>query len=135
MKIAGAVQDEGTRRDVLETVKNATSLVKEYVDRDSLLSSGEWLFEELRLKTADGPGITRECYAEGENKAIEVFREFAEAHGLKCSFDRAANLLITIPGDDESNPAIILGSHAEFSAARRKLRRCCGRDRCAALSC
>jgi beta-ureidopropionase / N-carbamoyl-L-amino-acid hydrolase len=113
VKIAGAVQDEGTRRDVLETVKNAPSLVKEYVGRDSLLSSGEWLFEELRLKTADGPGITRECYAEGENKAIEVFRKFAEAHGLKCSFDRAANLLITIPGDDESNPAIILGSHAD----------------------
>ena len=41
------------------------------------------------------------------------FREIAEAHGLKCSFDRAANLLVTLPDDNGKQPAIILGSHAD----------------------
>ncbi|MGH6726332.1 MAG: hydantoinase/carbamoylase family amidase [Pseudolabrys sp.] len=73
----------------------------------------EMLFDELQKRSSDGRGVTRECYGEGEDSALALFRETAEAHGLKCIFDRASNLLITLPDDDGTKPAIILGSHAD----------------------
>ena len=71
------------------------------------------LFDELRRLTADGAGVTRECYAEGENRAIELFREFSEANGLRCRSDAGANLVVSLPHDDGSQPALILSSHAD----------------------
>lgn len=92
---------------------NAPALVRESFSAEKWRASAERLFDELRGRTADGRGVTRECYAEGENAAIDLFRNFAESHGLKCSFDRAANLLIKAADDDGSKPALILGSHAD----------------------
>lgn len=92
---------------------NAPALVRESFSAEKWRESAERLFDELRARTADGRGVTRECYDKGENAAIDLFREFAEAHGLKCSFDRAANLLIRAPDDDGTKPALILGSHAD----------------------
>jgi N-carbamoyl-L-amino-acid hydrolase len=73
----------------------------------------EKLFDELRRRGGDGRGVTRECYAEGEEAAIQLFRETANQHGLACSFDRASNLMVALPDDDQSKPALILGSHAD----------------------
>lgn len=71
------------------------------------------LFDELRVRSFDGVGITRECYDEGENAAMELFRDFAERNGLKVRTDGAAHLSITLPGDDGTKPGLILASHAD----------------------
>lgn len=71
------------------------------------------MFDELRARTSDGQGITRECYDEGENAAMAVFREIAERNGLKIRFDPAANMIISLPGDDGLKPALVLASHAD----------------------
>ena len=71
------------------------------------------LFDELRRRTADGPGVTRECLAQGENRAIELFREFAGANGLRSWSDAGANLIVALPYDDGSKPALVLSSHAD----------------------
>ena len=92
---------------------NAPASIRASADSTKWRSLAEMLFDELRARTSDGRGITRECYAEGEQAALAFFREIAEAHGLKCSFDRAANLLVTLPDDNGKQPAIILGSHAD----------------------
>jgi N-carbamoyl-L-amino-acid hydrolase len=92
---------------------NAPAVVAARADSDKWRLLAEHLFNELRARSADERGVTRECYAAGENAAIDLFRETAAAHGLKCSFDRAANLLITLPDDDLSRRALILGSHAD----------------------
>jgi len=92
---------------------NAIASIRESIDSADWRSMAEKLFDELRVRTGDGRGITRECYAEGEQAALDLFRETAEAHGLKASYDKAANLLITLPDDDGKKPAIILGSHAD----------------------
>jgi N-carbamoyl-L-amino-acid hydrolase len=73
----------------------------------------EKLFDELRKRTADGEGITRECYADGEEAALKLFRDTAGEYGLKCTLDRAANLIISLPDDDLTKPGLILGSHAD----------------------
>jgi N-carbamoyl-L-amino-acid hydrolase len=83
------------------------------LDKVRLRDLAESLFAELRNRTSDEPGVTRECYAEGEEKALQLFRETAEQFGLKCASDAAANLIISCPDDDFSKPAIILGSHAD----------------------
>lgn len=71
------------------------------------------LFDRLARETGDGVGITRECYAEGENRALDIYRTAAEAHGLKTGFDEIQNLIVTLPGDDVAKPALYIGSHAD----------------------
>ena len=92
---------------------NAPASIRASADSTKWRALAETLFDELRKRTSGGRGVTRECYAAGEQAALELFRETAEAHGLKCSFDRAGNLVVTLPDDDGKQPAIILGSHAD----------------------
>jgi N-carbamoyl-L-amino-acid hydrolase len=82
-------------------------------DSTSLKAIAAGLFDELLRRTADGPGVTRECYAEGEERAISLFREFSEAHGLRCWRDAGTNLVVMLPDDDGSKPALVLSSHAD----------------------
>jgi N-carbamoyl-L-amino-acid hydrolase len=82
-------------------------------NQQSLRDIAVQLFDDLAKATGDGVGITRECFAEGENYAIELFRAMAEAHGLVTSSDTVANLVMSLPGDDGSKPALYLGSHAD----------------------
>ena len=89
------------------------ALARVVEDQQSLREIAVQLFNDLAQATSDGVGITRECFAEGENYAIELFRATAEAHGLHTSFDSVANLIISLPGDDGSRPALYLGSHAD----------------------
>ena len=92
---------------------NAPAVIRGGVDAGQWRSLAESLFAELHKRTSDGLGITRECYAEGEEAALALFRETAERHGLVCSSDRAANLIVALPDDDLSKPGLILGSHAD----------------------
>ncbi|MTW16980.1 hydantoinase/carbamoylase family amidase [Rhodoplanes serenus] len=71
------------------------------------------LFDALRERSFDGTGITRECYDEGENAAIALFRETAERHGLEVRFDAAANMIVSLPGDTGTKPGLLLASHAD----------------------
>lgn len=73
----------------------------------------ERLFDELRAREGNQKGVTRECYAGGEDDAIQLFRTVAEENGLKCLYDRASNLVVALPDDDLSRPALILASHAD----------------------
>lgn len=45
----------------------------------------ERLFDELRVATHDGVGITREAYGPGEAKAHAIVRAAADAAGLELS--------------------------------------------------
>ena len=78
-----------------------------------LARSRRAMFDELHARTFDGTGITRECYDEGENAAMALYRETAERNGLKTRVDRAANLIVSLPGDDGAKPALLLASHAD----------------------
>ena len=94
---------------------NAPAVRVSKLDKERLRELAASLFCELQNHTTDIPGVTRECYAEGEAKALQLFRDIAESFGLKCSTDRAANVIIALPDDDFSKPALVLGSHATRS--------------------
>jgi N-carbamoyl-L-amino-acid hydrolase len=78
-----------------------------------LRALAEHLFEEMRRRTADEDGVTREAFAEGEQVALDLLRETAEAHGLRCTSDKAGSLIVALPDDDLTQPGLILGSHAD----------------------
>ncbi len=78
------------------------------------LSTARRLFEELKNATADKEvGITREAYGPGEQKALDIFRSFAQDHGLETEIDACGHLVITLEGKNPDRPYIICGSHLD----------------------
>jgi N-carbamoyl-L-amino-acid hydrolase len=73
----------------------------------------ERLFAELRARTADDPGVTRESYGPGERAAHALVREAAEGLGLEAKPDPVGNLHMTLPGADRAAKRIVLGSHLD----------------------
>lgn len=73
----------------------------------------ERLFEELRVRTTDPPGVTRAAYGEGEEIAHEIMKRTARDLGLDIEIDAAGNLYLTMPGRAPSLPNWIVGSHLD----------------------
>jgi N-carbamoyl-L-amino-acid hydrolase len=71
------------------------------------------LFDALRWDGADEPGLTRDPYGPGEQRAHATVAEVARQMGLRVTRDAAANLYMTLPGRDRAAPAVVLGSHLD----------------------
>ena len=71
------------------------------------------LFDELRKRTADGPGVTRDSYGPGEQAAYDLFAEAGAALGLELATDFAGNATATLPGRQRQAPKILIGSHLD----------------------
>jgi N-carbamoyl-L-amino-acid hydrolase len=85
------------------------------VSRDIRVETGlaERLFDELRERTTDAPGITRAAFGAGEEIAHEMMRRTARDLGLEIAVDAAGNLYLTMAGRDPALPAWIVGSHLD----------------------
>lgn len=79
----------------------------------ALLSAAEQIFAELRRISIDGSGVTREALGPRETAAHEVIEQFAREAGLHVERDRAANLVVTLPGREAEKPFIAIGSHLD----------------------
>jgi N-carbamoyl-L-amino-acid hydrolase len=73
----------------------------------------ERLFTELRARSFDGTGITREAYGPGERMAHALMREAADGLGLEVRADPVGNLYMTLPGTDRAAKRVLLGSHLD----------------------
>ena len=71
------------------------------------------IFDGMREKTTDPPGITRPAYGEGENIAHGFVRDLARELNLQITHDYAGNLYMTLPGNDRGAPSIVIGSHMD----------------------
>lgn len=71
------------------------------------------IFAELRELTADNQGVTRAAYMPAETAALELIAAIAERHRLEVSRDQAANLIVTLQGQDPLAPCILVGSHLD----------------------
>jgi N-carbamoyl-L-amino-acid hydrolase len=78
-----------------------------------LAGIAEKLFAEVRELSFDGVGVTRDSYGAGETATAHYLRAFAEAEGLLCRVDAAANLIFSLPEDDFDAPAVWIGSHLD----------------------
>ncbi len=73
----------------------------------------EQLFAELRDRTADGAGVSRESYGAGEQCAHDLIRRVAGELALEITNDPFGNLYATLPGRERSLPAWLVGSHLD----------------------
>jgi N-carbamoyl-L-amino-acid hydrolase len=73
----------------------------------------EALFAQLRQDGRDEPGVTRDPYGPGEQRAHATIAQEAAALGLEISRDDAANLFMTLPGRDRTAPVLVIGSHLD----------------------
>ncbi len=80
---------------------------------DASMPMAARLFEELREKTADGEGVTRGSYGEGEQVAHDLLEGAAASLDLEIAKDPAGNLRMTLPGEDRAAPAWFVGSHLD----------------------
>jgi N-carbamoyl-L-amino-acid hydrolase len=71
------------------------------------------LFDQLRQDGLDEPGVSRDPYGAGEQRAHATVTKAAEALGLEISHDDAANLYMTLPGRDRTAPVLVIGSHLD----------------------
>ncbi len=73
----------------------------------------EALFDGLREDGRDEPGVSRDPYGAGEQRAHARVTRAAEALGLAIDHDAAANLYMTQPGRDRAAPRVVIGSHLD----------------------
>lgn len=73
----------------------------------------ENLFRELHDRAFDGVGITRASYSPEESAALDVIERQARSLGLQTERDPAANLVVTLEGQNPSLPFIACGSHLD----------------------
>ncbi|MCS4509086.1 hydantoinase/carbamoylase family amidase [Xylophilus ampelinus] len=71
------------------------------------------LLREVADATHDGTGITRESYGGGEERALCILERNAASLGFVCSRDRAQNLWMRLAEDTRTDPAVVIGSHAD----------------------
>ncbi len=71
------------------------------------------LFDQLRHDGFDDPGVTRDPYGPGEQRAHASIAAAAERLGLGLTRDASANLYMTRSGQDRAAPAVIIGSHLD----------------------
>jgi beta-ureidopropionase / N-carbamoyl-L-amino-acid hydrolase len=73
----------------------------------------EALFDQLRQDGLDEPGVSRDPYGAGEQRAHATVTRVAETMGLEITHDDAANLYMTLPGRDRTAPVVVIGSHLD----------------------
>ena len=73
----------------------------------------ESLFDALRRDGLDEPGVTRDPYGPGEQRAHRTATAAAERLGLRIEQDFAANTYMTLPGRDPGAPRVVVGSHLD----------------------
>lgn len=71
------------------------------------------VFDTLRARTLDAPGVTRASYMEGEQLAHDIVAALARDLGLDVSVDAAGNLSASLAGRNRERPVWITGSHLD----------------------
>ncbi|MCF3934786.1 Zn-dependent hydrolase [Acuticoccus sp. M5D2P5] len=70
------------------------------------------IFDLLRARDTDEPGITREAFGAGEDAAFDLVEALADALGLVTTRDAIGNLS-AVWGADQPGPHVIIGSHLD----------------------
>jgi N-carbamoyl-L-amino-acid hydrolase len=84
--------------------------------RQAVRGSAEFaagLFDQLRRDGLDEPGVSRDPYGPGEQRAHDSCAAVARQMGLTIARDAAANLYMTLPGSDPEAKQVVVGSHLD----------------------
>lgn len=89
----------------------ATEAIRDAVAAER--GAAEALFAQLRRDGLDEPGVTRDPYGAGEQRAHTSVAAIAERMGLEVTRDAASNLYMILPGRDRLAAPVVLGSHLD----------------------
>jgi N-carbamoyl-L-amino-acid hydrolase len=84
--------------------------------RQAVMASRDFasgLFDQLRRDGLDEPGVSRDPYGPGEQRAHGSCAAAAAEMALTIERDAAANLYMTLPGRDPDAKQIVIGSHLD----------------------
>src|SRR5688572_18257659 len=73
----------------------------------------EDLFRRLGDESRDEPGVTRDAYGVGEQRAHDAVAGVARELGLDTAVDPAGNLYMTRRGSDSTTKPWVVGSHLD----------------------
>jgi N-carbamoyl-L-amino-acid hydrolase len=90
--------------------------VKDAARLEPDLVLAEALFAALRKASLDPPGVTRDAYGPGEERAHTLAIAAAREAGLAVSRDFAGNTYATLAGSDPAERMLIIGSHLDSVA-------------------
>lgn len=90
-----------------------TNVSREWLVPNDLRDWTVDIFDTLYRQSFDGVGVSRATYGDGETKAMEVIADRAGQEGLDVSYDAAANLIISLPGEAPDRPFVACGSHLD----------------------
>lgn len=102
--------DESVTAERIEAGSANPELDRAVIDRRAYVAA---CFDALRQMSADGRGVTRPSYCDGEHKAHAHLAELATQLGLTVTTDPAGNLLMSLPGRNPDLPQWITGSHLD----------------------
>jgi N-carbamoyl-L-amino-acid hydrolase len=71
------------------------------------------LFDEIRRRTADAAGVSREPYSPAEQIAVDILTEAARTLELEIAIDAFGNCYFTLPGLKRDMPGWLVGSHVD----------------------
>ncbi|HUN40381.1 MAG TPA: Zn-dependent hydrolase [Acetobacteraceae bacterium] len=71
------------------------------------------LFDRLRRDGLDEPGVTRDPYGPGEQRAHATVADAAQSLGLEIERDPGVNLYMTRAGRDRAAKRVVIGSHLD----------------------
>src|ERR1700744_2880790 len=71
------------------------------------------LVDQLRRDGLDEPGVSRDPYGPGEQRAHATVTAAARHLGLRIEHDAAANLYMTLAGRNPKGKRVIVGSHLD----------------------
>lgn len=71
------------------------------------------LFDAVAAISGEGPGMSRESYGEGEDRAMAVIAGIAAELGFACEVDVYSNLWMRLPEDERDAPPVVIGSHLD----------------------
>ena len=80
---------------------------------DAALPLAQAVFDDVRSKTADTVGVSREPYGPGEQAAVDRLVDAARGLDLDVSGDPFGNVYVTLPSADRAAPRWIVGSHLD----------------------
>lgn len=71
------------------------------------------ILSELEENSRTAPGVTRDSFGPGEQRAHETLRRVGRELDLEERIDAMGNLYLTLPGANRQLPAIFFGSHLD----------------------
>ena len=77
------------------------------------LALAQRLFRQIHDDSVDVPGVTRDAFGAGEQRAHDLVARIGQDLGLEHHVDAAGNLALTLPGRERTARRLMVGSHLD----------------------